>query len=189
MDESDLKPWQRTALTAFSLVGGLLFLLVAASILGLIVVYVFGLGGWRLFGVTLVAMASYALRAAVYVALFYMIVAKPGHILIMRSSLTGTLRQGPTGLADKDRHELDFARRFTSSLFLCELASALLVGLIALLAHDSLMGAIGNPLTDVITLAVVGFAPNLIASFADVVLLSKYKNEDPQLYQQFMSEL
>ena len=171
-----------------SLVASLIKFLVGIIVILLIMIYVFDLGAWRLAGVQVASICSMALKAAVIIALIHTLVLKPIALLVRRSAILESLKDDMAYPSNGDTRQANFMARYFNANTWCYVASSIAAAVIAFLAHDPMMGAIGNPIADLLTLAIIGLVPVVLGYILFASATSGLKKEDPQLYSLCLGE-
>ncbi len=165
-----------------SLIHGLLWLAIAISVIALIMVYVLGLGAWRLGGVPIIAIGGIALRAAVLIGIAYSAIFSPIATLAKKSVIKKAMYSDLVNLSERDVYEMRYMERFVNKASASAVAAAVLAALLAFFAHDPIMSALGNPAADMLTLAIVLICPLVLNGVIFFGTSRGMKGEDEMLY-------
>ena len=170
------------------IVGIVQFLFGAAvfvSVVTLFMTYALGLGEWSfraLNHMRVVEVGYIALMASVLIGVAYSAVFKPIALVAQNSIKKKLLYSDLVGLTEDEVYVMRYFERIMNTTTICAVVSGIVVGAIALLAHDPMMSILGNPTTDILTLLIVVVGPYILTGILGTIATSGLRREDPELY-------
>lgn len=189
------KPRQGTLRMAAIVIGVCKFvqsigcLFIFAFILLAILCNVFNLGGWKIAGTPLVEWGSRTAMASVFSALAINAILIPVMSLVEKAAFRTVVFDAIDDEECSTKEDIDavsFLLRAKSTTTRCTIAGSLISAAIGYLAHDPLMSAIGNPGTDILTLAIIIIGGIALAAVFSNLLTNRYRHENPILFHEFM---
>lgn len=161
-------------------------------ILSIIPVTFTSLGQYQIGGMPVISIASILSQYAVLGAIIAAGIAIPMQALatiiptrvfaaILCEEADKSYASGEYSIEDHDYlyKSAQYVLRVKKAQIRCTVVGFILSAIIALLIHDPLMTAIGNPWTDLLSLIILGVAIMLIGFVLDSAITQKLKTEDP----------
>lgn len=152
-----------------------------------VITFIFGAGGWKIGGVSIAALFWFTLRAGVILACLYYGIIKPLKTIYAFSVWKKTFREHSSAIlpVDSNLTTEDFTRfaiRLMNSSTIYLVAACLTSVVIALVAHDPMMDAIGNPWSDLLTIAIMVIGSKILALAYGLYPTYKFDKENSVAY-------
>lgn len=171
---------------------GIVWFAFGLFILLVIVVTVFGLGNWTLAGTPLIVLGSgigqFAVLGFIFVAAVVVPVIYAMGKIIKNKVLFGVVHESSSQeISMVELEELHYMQRLMRLESNCNMAASFLAAVIALFAHDGLMGLIGNPWADILTVVIVLAGGVILSSLITGTAMKKLACENPELHQAYLA--
>jgi hypothetical protein len=171
------------ATAILGLVGSVIYIAIALTVIIAIATFVLGMGDWKLAGTRLSDWLWLALRLSVILTFVNYTLLVPISTINKNASIKKVFHEFIGDADENEQYILNFAVRFFKARNISIIAGSLFSVTIAFFLHDPMMAAIGNPWADLLTIAVMIIGSPVLSALLSFTLFRKLKAEDPNAFE------